>query len=767
MKFSVSVKEFVQTALLHGDIDSRYVGRGRNTEGTMAHQFLQKRYTDADKSEVALSLATTEDDITLMLSGRMDGLLNYETAPIIEEIKSTYRLLDEITEVYELHLAQAQVYGYIYCEQNERDEIDIRMTYFSLSEHACRSFDYHFTYAELSERFGYMKQKYFAYLRLKVELNNERNQSIESLEFPFSYRKYQKSIISRLYRVFSEEKNIFVCAPTGSGKTINALFPAFKYIKQLRDGKIFYLTAKSTQKELAESTIALLCEQGLRQRSVTITAKEKSCRLERPACNPDDCPYARGYYDKLQDICEVILKNENVITKEILEHYAEENLMCPFELSLDLAQWSDVVICDYNYVFDPAAALKRFFEEKKGEFIFLVDEAHNLVDRSRDMYSAVLSREEIVKLKKLVKGEKKLVRELKNIDKLLGAMREACGEAEQLLFDSVSSELLSALYDFQSAADAFLSAPKKNECYDAVYDMYFNIVAFMRISELAADAHVVYYDRQSDELKLFCTDAREYLSERLTAASSAVFFSATLTPLDYYCELLGGKATDYLLSVPAIFPPENFKLIVDASIKTSYTRRAEFFLPIAERIGAIYNARPANYIAFFPSYEFMNRVYDEYVKINPEADILLQRKGMREAERTEMLSELREGAQKLLFAVAGGVFSEGVDLKGEALFGAIICGVSLPLICFEREQIKNHFSVMGRDGFEYAYTIPAMNKILQSMGRVIRTDTDVGLCVLLDERFTFGDYAKCFPKQYESRAVVRGTKQLESELKSR
>ncbi len=753
---NVSVKNLIQTALRKGHIDNRYVAKNRMEEGSRIHRIIQNNYSKDDVSEVAVNKTWTKENITISVGGRIDGVLGYDTPEAtIEEIKSTTMSADDITEPFEMHLAQAMVYAYIYASERNLGNMRVRMTYYALSERKTRYFNYEFSLKELEEYFDELCEKYFLYVKLKVSLSEEINESIDKMAFPFEYRNYQKKVIAKIYNTQKEQKNLFICAPTGTGKTVNALFPSLKMYPSLSEGKIFYLTAKSTQKNVALSNLGTLKCGGLKAVCVEITAKEKVCRLGTPSCNPEDCPYAVDYYEKLWDVTNDILKNETLIDKNVIDRYAEKYTVCPFELSLDISNWSDVIVCDYNYVFDPAAALKRYFEEKGGEYLFLVDEAHNLISRSREMYSAEMPRGKILSAANKVKENKSLYNVIKKLSSKLLSIKKTAEEDGIAILDGVPEDVVNLMYNFQTAADKYLTEHKKSESYEAIQELYFDVVAFLRIYELMGESHVVYYDHGEDNLILFCADAKEYLSSRLKSAVSSVFFSATLSPLSYYCELLGGENTDYLLNVPSSFDPEKFDITVDTSIKTTYSQRSSYYDIIADRIYSVINGRKGNYMVFFPSYDFMHAVFEKYAAKYPTLNIILSRRGMTESERDEMIGSLVPEADVALFAVSGGVFSEGIDLTGEKLYGAVIVGCALPMVSVKNELIREYFEKNGKDGFEYAYIIPAMNKVLQSMGRVIRTSDDEGIAYLMDERFAHRKYARCFPPHYENIKYIK------------
>jgi DNA excision repair protein ERCC-2 len=754
------VRQLVETVLMRGDIDLRHKSKSSAAEGSKAHRTLQKKYSASDRSEVTVKKDIIVGDFLLTVQGRIDGVLNFDTEPVIEEIKSTYRDIEAFSEPDELHLAQTKVYGSFYASLHDLHEIGVQVTYYSLSEKKSKVFFQTYDANGLHCFVEELCRRYSVFLSLRSELNENRDISIKKLPFPYPYREYQRSVIKKIYKTISERKNIFINAPTGTGKTINALFPAIKSLPQT-SCRLFYLSSKSTQKQIAEDTLELMRQNGLSLTSVTLTAKEKICFLDTPSCNPDDCEYAKGYYDKLNNVLTQELKQRQYFDADTIRAIAQENGMCPFELSLDLSAWADAVICDYNYVFDPFAYLKRNFDEPEnnGNYIFLIDEAHNLLDRSRDMYSAQLDKKEILRVKRLVKDEAKLSKALRALNSTLLQYQKGCGESDVCMLEMPDESLFGNLYAFLGTADKYLTihTASGGEAYDAVRELYRAVYRFLVLLEESTDSHRLYYEKSSSLLKLFCCNAKDFLHARLEQGKSAVFFSATLHPLPYYCELLGGNATDYLLNVPSIFDQNHFKIAIDRSVKTNYRERNDYYLPIAKKIKKITELVPGNHLVFFPSYDFMQRVLERYTELSPQLSPIVQNRSMREEDRLNFLNNFTEQSLHLGFTVSGGIFSEGIDLVGDRLNGVIICGVPLPQICTERELIRTYFEANGTSGFDYAYLYPAMNKVLQAMGRVIRTQTDEGFAVLLDERFSLAPYKACMPPQYKDFCITRST----------
>ena len=759
MEYEVSVREIVETILRSADIDNRFTSsRSRMNEGSEIHRYIQNNYTDQDIAEYYVKKEFIINDVELTVKGRIDGVLFRHNTIIIEEIKSTKKKIAYIKSAKEIHLAQLKFYGYLYMLEHKLSNIKLRLKYYSTEDKFHIDFDFEQTLDELEIYFMKITNEFVDYIKILQKHKDIRDVSIENMSFPFEYRTYQKEIISTVYKKIREKKNIYISAPTGTGKTLDTIYPAVLCIKDIYESKIFYLSAKSTQKQVALNAIRLLVENGVKIKAIIINAKEKRCKLDSPSCNPIDCVYAKNYYDKLKNTLIEIVENEDIIDDDVIDKYVQKYTMCPFELSLDVSMIADIIVCDYNYAFDPTAVLKRYFEPESGvsNHILLVDEAHNLVDRSRDMYTQILYKKDIEttlnKIRKNSRMHKALVHAIEYYEYIATQTTEV---NPKKLLSFVDDELLSDLDSFTVYAEVFLSKNHTSaKGYSEVSDMYFKIKAFTNIYSIISDAHYIYYDRDTDSLNLFCSDARIYINARVNSIHSGVFFSATLTPLPYYRELLGGNSQDKILSVPSIFDEDNFKIKIDTGISTYYKTRHRYYKKIAIRIKETIDEYNGNFFVFFPSYEFMHKVYDEYINLYEDERVIVQKNRLSEREREEFLNLFTENSSICAFAVNGGVFSESVDLVGTRLSGTIICGVSLPMMNFERELIRKHFESQDKDGFAYSYVYPAMNKVLQSMGRVIRTEFDTGIAVLLDERFVQNAYFGCFPKHYSQIEVI-------------
>ena len=578
---------------------------------------------------------------------------------------------------------------------------------------------------------------------------------MENLEFPFAYRKGQRKMVSGIYHAISKKEQIFIQAPTGVGKTMSAVFPAVRAIGQGMAETVFYLTARTITRTVAQDAFEILRDRGLLFKVITITAKEKLCFCDKPECDPEKCPYAKGHYDRINDAVYELWTTEQSFDRETLLRHAQKWQVCPFEMSLDLAIWMDGVICDYNYVFDPNVCLKRFFGENvSGNYLFLIDEAHNLVDRGREMYSASICLNDVIETRKFVKPySQKLWKKLGKVKKQMEELRQNCGEWK---VEENAGVLPISLLSVQGELDQFLEESPAQEVVDGILDFYFEVRDFLNISELVDDNYVVYtaFDENGRfYMKLFCVNPAENLQKCLDKGNSTVFFSATLLPLQYYRKMLSTRSENFGMYVESPFEQKKRCLMICQDVSSKYTRRGyEEYRKIAEYIARMSWQKKGNYMVFFPSYRLMEDVYQVYQDEFSVSWVrcISQHASMTELEREEFLEEFTEETEETLvgFCVMGGIFSEGIDLIGDRLIGAAVVGTGLPQVNCEREILKGYYDEKGEQGFDYAYRYPGMNKVLQAAGRVIRTKEDTGAILLMDERFLNRDYRNLFPREW-------------------
>ena len=835
---SVSVRTLVEFILRGGDIDNRKKS-GQDVqlmlEGARIHRMIQQQMGSDYHAEVYLKKLIELDDYDILIDGRADGIIytSEMNQVMIDEIKTMYLDLERLHEPVPVHLAQAKCYACMFAEEHKLKEITVRMTYVNQTTMHTKYFHETYTWGEIRRWFNDLIEQYRRWARFEFEFRQIRNESIHGIEFPFEYREGQKELVSQVYRTIYHGRKLFLQAPTGTGKTVSTVFPAVKAMGEGLADRIFYLTAKTITRTVAAECFDILRQQGLRMKSVVITAKDKICCLDKPDCNPVGCERAKGHFDRINDAMYDLLTHEDSFTRYIIERYAEKHCVCPFELCLDMSLFSDTVICDYNYVFDPNVYLRRFFGDGvSGRYIFLVDEAHNLVERGMNMYSAELYKEEFLAVKQLLKepagelpealGEGKDAEEGlrtetdagtgktkktgqcratatgkresidQGLDRALGAcnrklltMKKDCIECintdtdmntgpdkNYMVLDDIS-EFIMALNRLMARLENFLDEQEHFRHMEEVLDFYFKVRHFLNMFEnMGDDDYRIYCERTYDGdlmLKLLCVNPAASIKLRLTKGVSTVFFSATLLPVQYYKDMLGAAPEDYAVYAHSIFDLNKRGLFIAADVSSKYTRRNDTeYYNIAGYIHDICRARKGNYMVFFPSHAFLEKVLGAYEMYwsDESVRLLVQKPSMKEEEREEFLSYFTGSAHALPdtdmgsaatigFCVMGGIFAEGIDLKNDSLIGAVIVGTGLPMVCSERKILKEAYEMMGLDGFDYAYTYPGMNKVMQAAGRVIRTVDDVGIVALLDERFLLPKYMKLFPREWKNYERMR------------
>ncbi|KAF1305612.1 ATP-dependent DNA helicase [Candidatus Enterococcus willemsii] len=768
----ISVRKLVEFILRKGSIDTRKVSNHTAQEGARIHRKLQKAAGENYQKEVFLKTEVDIEADQLIVEGRADGIFKADHWTIDEIKTSEIHYEDLEAGQIELFFYQGMVYAYIYSLQNELQQIDVQLTYYQTTEEkitrTIRTYDFEF----LKSFFEELTQEYHKWLLFQEEWRRVRTTTLQTLAFPYEeYRKGQRELAVAAYKTLRNQQRLFVEAPTGTGKTISTLFPALKALGEERADRIFYLTAKTITRQVAEDALKALADVGAETKSVTLTAKDKICFLDERKCNPDDCIYANGYYDRINEGLWDLLHHENQFTREIIEKYAKKHQLCPFELSLDVSLFCDIVVGDYNYLFDPTVYLRRFFEEPAEKYYFLVDEAHNLVNRSREMYSATLTRSAFTGLiDSLSKEHRKIHRSLKKVDKEFLAIKQIAKEDNWTYHHQApaAEELLNQLFKFSELAKEWLAAHPEDTAQEKMLAVYFDCLHFLKISEYYDDHYettveITPYDMS---VRQFCIEPAPFLEKMLDKGASSLLFSASFSPLPYYQEVLGGgeEALRYRLASP--FPIENQKILVTSYIQTTYKKRMESLPAIVEAIAAMVTSKTGNYLVFFPSYKYLDDVYDLFKELFPNIQTVIQDTKMNEEEREQFLAKFQANPTKSLvgFCVLGGIFSEGIDLKGTRLIGSAIVGVGLPQINNEQELIREYFDEHNRNGFEYAYQLPGMNKVLQAAGRVIRDLNDCGVVLLLDQRFTTGRYRQLFPPHWQAAQICRRPQELVHEL---
>ncbi|MBF2675590.1 ATP-dependent DNA helicase [Listeria marthii] len=770
-KVQISVRRLVEFVQRSGSIDSRMTSSDRALEGTKIHQLLQKEAGEEYVAEVRLSIDREVDGVAFSLDGRADGIINEQ---MIDEIKTTETPMEEITEDFRpLHWAQLICYGFMLAEKSDLPEVTLQLTYYQVTDKEVKQFQRVMSRAEMTDFVDDLLSKYAVWAKAAAAWEIKRNKTIQELTFPYdSYRSGQRELAIAVYRTVSSEESLFCEAPTGIGKTMSTLFPGVKAMGEGKTDKLFYFTAKTITRQVAEDALDEMRRKGLAARSVTITAKDKICFLDERKCEPDHCQFARGYYDRLNEGLFDMLQSEEAITRTVVEEYARKYTLCPFELSLDVALFCDVIVCDYNYLFDPVVYLKRFFAEGPGKYTFLVDEVHNLVDRARSMYSATLRKSMVLQVKRGLdkKVNKRLLNAINAMNKELIALNKKLTELGETIY--VEKEKLAdwndAVVKFTFVAKEWLPQNTQSESQADVLELYFESLRYIAIAEFYDERYVTQVTRSRGDLevKQLCLDPSFLLSEKLKLGSSSVLFSATLRPIDYYTNVLGGEKDTSRMMFASPFKQKNMHLLVADYISTKYQMREASLEAVVDALYALASGKTGNYLFFFPSFLYLENVYDLFKEKYPNIRLQKQENSMDEAQREHFLEGFQAGNEETLigFCVLGGVFSEGIDLRGERLVGAAIVGVGLAQLNHESDLIKDYYNkTLGR-GFDYAYQIPGMNKVLQAVGRVIRGESDRGVVLLIEERFSADRYRALFPAHWNHAKTVKSTTEISQEV---
>ncbi len=754
----VSVRELVEFICRTGNLGGRgeFAGPARALAGVRGHQRLQKKRPAGYTKEIPLTHSVVTDDFTLQIKGRIDGLLHVGDSIWLEEIKTVAGAW--AAQASPLHWAQGKIYASIYAHQKDLPALEVRLTYLDLDTELVTEFHERFSRAELESFLARVTNEYLDWARAQFDWCRARDASIVTLGFPFAaYRPGQRRFAVAVYRTLARPGTLFAEAPTGLGKTVSVLFPAMKALGERRIHKVFYLTARTTGRAVAEKALADLRHAGLRCRSVTLTAKDKICFNNGRTCDPAVCPFALGYYDRNKPAMRDALQQE-ALTRSTLEEVARRHNVCPHELALDCALWVDVVIGDYNHVFDPAAKLKRFFGDESGDYAFLVDEAHNLVDRAREMFSAELRKDAVLATRRSIQEAlPACARALGKVNSHLLALRKEAGAMEGSAKKELPEELLPLLRQFLKTAESWLAQNRPALFREELMDLYITVNAFLRTADVYDERFVTLLEGERDSLRLrlFCLDPSRLLRAALNQGTAAVFFSATLSPLDYFRQILGGCEADSMMQLHSPFPPAHLRVLIEDGIPTNFKSRARSYDAVAHSIAVLVTGHTGNYLVYFPSYHYLGEVLARFQALHPTVATRVQTPRMSDAERDRFLASFtaEPNPTQVGFAVLGGVFGEGIDLVGERLVGAVIVGVGLPQLCLDRDLVRDFFEQRQGSGFEFAYTFPGMNRVLQAVGRVIRSETDRGVVLLIDDRFRESRYLRLLPGWMEPEHV--------------
>jgi len=724
----VSVRALVDFSLFPPDImpvSSRLLAQGR--AGHLAWQAKSQA-----QAEISLRWEGMCEGARVEVQGRMDLFDPKAQPPVIEEIKLSGDSVPE--EARPEHLAQAACYGFMLCEQEALPEVALKISYVSAAGEERAAFYELLDREELKERFFELLAPYVRWQLRLEDLRAARDASIQALPFPYpQYRPGQKEMAAQAYTAIARRRRLFAVMPTGTGKSAAVLYPALKALGQGLCSQVFYLTARGTQRLAPRKELDRMTEQGLQAFSLTLYAKEKLCPMEELRCHPDHCPRAKGHYLSLGDALLEALKTFRWEWEEIVA-LAQAHTLCPFEFSLSLCEIADVVIGDYNYAFDPRVRLSRVFEMPWGVSL-LVDEAHNLADRARDMLSGALSLPRLIAARReagkamgrtspLYQAMTALIRLLDKEERpfLPEALETACGT----LIEALGGSRFSGAGELARELIAFVQA--------------------LRRGQDSPDYHLLWQPAaRQGQAQVINLNPAPYLQETTARLAGAVYFSATLHPMGAMRRLLGGQEEDACLALPSPFPRDHL-LTLQYPINTRYRAREESLIPAARAIAALFYAHPGKVIAYFPSFAYLGQVQRALEAEAPDIPLVVQARRMDEAAREDFLGRFTGDDKPLLgLCVLGGVFAEGVDLPGRQLIAAAILGVGLPQVSPERGLYQARMEEAFQDGFGFAYRYPGMQKVCQAAGRLIRSETDRGVLMLMDDRFNQRGYQALLP----------------------
>lgn len=783
-QIELSVRSLCELALLSGDIDCRRSGVDlyeRAAEGQKIHQKIQNSFGALYHGEVELRNATKLDEITFFVRGRADGIICHNGHYTVDEIKTVGEKRFSSGIVDKLHISQLYCYAYFLCSTKGLKSVNTRMIYYNIDSDEVDFHEKVLFAEELRDFYRKLLSRVLWKAKFLRERYAVRMVAAASAPFPYSsLRESQSEMIKECYRDIKQGNRLFCQAPTGIGKTVSTLYPSVKRMGEGMADKIFYLTSKASIKREAYHALEKMNAAGSKVKGIVLSSREQMCANDAAKlrggklssnCRPELCPYARAYYDKVSAAVEELMDSGECFDSNTVKSFAKMREICPYELSLDLSMLCDVIICDYNYVFSPTVYLKRYFDENAGggreKYIFLVDEAHNLPDRARDMFSSKLSSEDFERIASMLEEDSRLTDACLSMLKSFENLERLC--ADNMKYDiegkgtgySVERELpenfIRDLSAFSEKCDGWMKHHENHAAYIAVEELSYKIFEFKKICE-CYDRHYLTFINTVEHkvsLLLYCLDPSGNLSIALERAVASVMFSATLTPTDYFADILGGGDKTVSVSFESPFPRENLAVVAVDKISTRYEDREKSCKKIVSCIAATVSGKVGNYMVFFPSYSYMESVLKLFRAKYPKVSVLPQKKNMTPSEREEYLAEFRDdGRLRIGFCVLGGSFSEGIDLPGKRLIGVIVVGVGLPGISDENNIIRDYYEEKCGMGYDYAYTYLGMNNVLQAVGRVIRTETDRGVAVLIDDRYAEPKYRELYPPEWRGMNLV-------------
>ena len=739
-------------------------GRGSYREEAAAVQDAQAldRSSDSYFTEVHLHHTCRYAGVLIKVVGTAQGILLENGSVTLDYIVRAGNLPDE-GETWTVPVRQ-RCLAYMLAAAKELTNIRVRkITVTAKGECAHETVTY--SIASLTDEYTGILSRALPYIENCIEQNREIKPRAAELAFPYpEIREGQEEFMRECFRDIMHGKRLFIQAPTGIGKTISTMYPAVRALGRGKCDKVFYLTAKSSTRREAFAAAKRLFEAGAPLRTIILSAKEQMCPIE--GCNyrtcKHHCPRSTAHTKIMLAISE-LLTHQNGYTSALIKRSAEKYGVCPYELSLDLSEFCSIVICDYNYVYNPAVKLRRYFVENNGKYVLLVDEAHNLVDRARDMFSCELHNSSFDQVLHILPEGEPLHGKIKKATTVFAIAKRYCRDTMQKNAEGADcgyyyskealDDLNSVLADLSNTVEKWLKTHTYDALYDAIEAFYGELRSYVATAELYDKGFVTYLTVLGNEitLKQLCLDPSHQLEDCNAGAEAAIMFSATLTPPEYFAQTLGGGKQAVSVNFPSPFPHENLCVTVAEGISTKYEDRDKSIKKTAAYIAASVCSKVGNYIVYFPSYSYMEKVAEAFSAKYPDVPVLMQKRGMTQEQKEQFLDAFKSDSQSMLigFCVLGGSFSEGVDLPGGRLIGSIIVGVGIPGISDERNIIRDYYAEQNGMGYEYAYVYPGMNHVLQAAGRVIRTDTDRGIVVLLDQRYAEPRYTELFPPHWE------------------
>lgn len=771
MKYEISVRSLCEFTARQGDLDRRFTPGPSALEGIAGHGMVTSRRDPHYQRELSL----TGEYKQLLVRGRADGFDPVKNQ--LEEIKTFRGDLSTMPgNLRQLHWAQARIYGWLLCQKLGLPRISLALVYFDVAgKQETLLAEIHEAEA-LKHYFEDQCERFLCWAEQELAHRTARNRMLDALRFPHSsFRQGQRQLAEAVYRAARDEHCLVAQAPTGIGKTIGTLFPILKAVSRGKLDKIFFLTAKTSGRGLALDALELIKNSEpvlspLPLRVLELTARDKACEYPGKACHGESCPLALGFYDRLPKARAAALEIKitcagrantqctDMLDKDSLRAIAREHQVCPYYLAQELVRWCDVIIGDYNHYFDLNAALYELAGAKQWHVSVLVDEAHNLLDRARKMYTAELDQAVF----KTMRRSAPLVLK-KALDRVNRCWNELNKEQADIyrVYPAPPGKFLAALQQAIFAiADYFTANP--SGINSELQRFYFSALHFSRVSELF-DRHSLFdltkivvnsgnflvNNRSSSTLCLRNIIPAPFLTQRFAAAKSTILFSATLTPWHFYRNTLGLPENTMRVEVDSPFRSEQLSVQVVSHVSTRYRHRGASVSPIADLISRQFARQPGNYLAFFSSFDYLKSVTSLFRSRYPGIPLWEQTRGMEEAEQDEFLARFTSTGRGIGFAVLGGSFAEGIDLPGKRLSGAFIATLGLPQVNPVNEQIRQRMDLIFHAGYEYAYFFPGIQKIVQAAGRVIRTQLDEGIIYLIDDRFTRSDVLRLLPSWWK------------------